>query len=187
MKKQVFCSLIMATIGTVFTLPASAQPAESVITWGGVIPGGILGSDIGLRAPNGEEIKPGALIAQENGAFTSTATQVRAFALKDVDGTNEVDTDTPYPNAINWYYNGATVTHFGANGNAYTDELLKVKLNGDIVNAQDIVKTEAGNPNMTLSLSYSDAPQGTVTPGDALYAQATLFAEADVGGVSEAM
>ena len=30
---------------------AVAKPAESVITWGGVIPGGILGSDIGLRSP----------------------------------------------------------------------------------------------------------------------------------------
>ena len=131
--------------------------------------------------PNGDEIKPGALIAQENGAFTSTATQVRAFSLKDDGNEIEVDTDTPYPDAINWHYDGATVTHFGTNGNAYSDELLKVKLNGEIVEPLTKVKTIAGNPNMTLSLSYTDAPQGIVKPGDALYAQATLFVEGNVG------
>ena len=185
MKKQVLGAAIAVAMSVFATMPATAAPAEATLNWGGIIPGSIDGTDIALRAKDGGDIRPGIIIAQADGAFTTTNVEVRAFALKDDGSGNMIaDPDTQYPDAINWSYNTANVTHVGVEGNAYEDAApLEVLLNGNVVEPLTTVATQAGDPNMTVALSYTSAPTALVTPGDSLYATATLFAEADAGGV----
>ena len=183
MKKQMLATVMTIAMGAITAMPVAAAPAESAITWGGIIPGSIDGTDIALRAKDGGEVAPGIIIAQADGTFTTTNVDVRAFALKD-DGTGNMvaDTETVYPDAINWYYGSPSITHTGREGNAYEDiTALKVILNGAAVDEFTPVNTTAGNPNMSVSLSYDAAPSGVVTAGDSLYATATLYAEADAG------
>lgn len=183
MKKQILGAAITAAVSVFVAMPAAAAPAEATVNWGGIIPGSIDGDDIGLRSKDGGDIRPGVVIAQADGAFTTTNVEVRAFALMDDGSGNMVaDPDTQYPDAISWSYNTATVTHVGVDGNAYEDSTaLEVLLNGNVVEPLTTVDTVAGDPNMSVSLSYTEAPTGTVTPGDALYATATIFAEAAGG------
>ncbi|MGF1703060.1 hypothetical protein L4D09_22485 [Photobacterium makurazakiensis] len=184
MKKQVLTVAVAAVFGASLSLSAfaSENAAEETLIWAGTIPGGFIGSDIALGSPTGDSIQQGQLNANEDGTFSSTIVPVRAFALKDDNGEQVLDPDTWYPDAVNWWVRNSAVTHNGVDGSGgYDADNLQFQLNGKDVALDEQVNTEAGSPDMLVSVSYTQAPTGTVTPNDAISVRATLFAEGDAG------
>lgn len=177
MKKHILFTTALAAL----SMQVAAKPAIESVEWIGVVPGSFLGSDIGIRSPDGTPLRQGLLYLEQNGVFTSTTINARAFSLLE-DGS-DVDPETPYPDAVNWYVDNMSVEHGGVEGNAYANDLLEVYLDGNVVAENEIVNTPAGSPNMTVSVSYTDVPVGKVTSLDRVRVTGLLFAEGSGGGL----
>ena len=175
MKKRVLITTALAAL----SMQVAANPAQQTIDWIGVVPGNFLGSDIGIAAPDGSELRQGLLYVEESGVFGSTTINARAFSLLG-DGS-DIDPQTPYPDAVNWYVDNMSIEHGGVEGNAYSNDLLEVFLDGNIVAENAMVNTPAGAPNMSISVSYSNVPTGKVTSLDRVRVTGMLYAEGDGG------
>ncbi|CAH1534377.1 conserved exported hypothetical protein [Vibrio owensii] len=177
MKKHILFTTALAAL----SMQVAANPAQQTVDWVGIVPGSFLGSDIGIAAPDGGELRQGLLLLEESGVFGSTTINARAFSLLE-DGS-DIDPETPYPDAVNWYVDNMSIEHGGVEGNAYSNDLLEVYLDGNVVTENELVNTPAGAPNMTVSVSYSDVPTGKVTSLDRVRVTGMLFAEGAGGGL----
>lgn len=180
MKKHVLFTAALAALSMQVT---AATPAQQTVEWVGIVPGSFFGTDIGIAAPDGGDLRQGLLYVQEDGVFSSTTINARAFALKDnADSTGkEIDKDTPYASAIDWYVANMAIEHGGVEGNAYDNAQLEVFLDGKLMAENDAVTTPAGDPNMTVSVSYTGAPGGKVSSLDRVRVTGMLFAEGSAG------
>ncbi|MCW8335443.1 hypothetical protein [Vibrio paucivorans] len=178
MKKNQFVLALIAA-GSLVSGYAAAEGATGVLSWSGIVPGAIVGSDIGLANPNGGEIEKGSLAVEEDGTFVSDTIAVRAFSLTE---EQEIDPQTPYAESVNWSVDTVAITHEGVNGNAgYNNEETRVTMNGAEANLGEVITTEAGSPDMLVSVSYDNAPEGEVTGNDRIHVVATLYAEGNGG------
>ncbi|MCW8336612.1 hypothetical protein, partial [Vibrio paucivorans] len=182
MKKTILIAAMATACGfTTINAHAADEPAQAVLIWNGIVPGAIVGSDIGLASPTGGDIQQGDLSLAENGTFDSTIVNIKAFSLTP---EGEIDPETQYPEAIDWSPYNVIVQHNGAEGNAYESTNAKIFLNGTETATGESVQTEAGSPNMSVYVAYAAQPTGLVNVNDSVSVTATLFAEGSAGSGS---